>query len=90
MPRQIVRSGGRLIYRMLLWNPGKGSSSPGGAAERLLAVPRRYHPEVGVRMPESPWAVEPREETGDGAESSAMLHGVGASGSRRYVIKNNT
>ena len=32
-------------------------------------------PEVGVWMPRSPWAVEPREETGDGAERSAMLDG---------------
>src|SRR5271157_6274829 len=42
-------------------------------------------------MPRSAWAVEPREETGDGTESSAMLdRGSGPPGSRRYVIEGNT
>ena len=49
--------------------------SAGRAAARLLAVLRQKDLEVGVRMPRSAWAVEPREGTGDGAESSARHDG---------------
>ena len=59
----------------------RGLPAAGRAAAGLLAVLRRDGPEVGVRMPRSAWAIEPREGTGDGAESSrGGRRGSGPSG----------
>ena len=53
MPCQIVRSGGRLIYRLLSWNPWQGAFLRLVERLHVLAVLRRNDLEVGVRMPRS-------------------------------------
>ena len=54
IPCQIVRSGRRLVYRLLSWNPWQGVFLPaGGAAEWLLAVlsPANLKPGSGCPGP---------------------------------------
>jgi hypothetical protein len=43
----------------------------------LLVVLKQANPEVGVRMPRSAWAIEPREEATNEAESTAAFAGRG-------------
>ena len=62
MPCQIVRSGRRLIYRFLSWNPWQSVFLR--LVDRLHG-PRcveRTQPEVGVWMLRCTWATEKREE----------------------------
>ena len=69
LPCQVVRGGGRLIFRLLSWNPWQGALLR--LVERLrvlLVVLTRGGDEVGVRMPRSVWATERREGGGDGGE----------------------
>ena len=89
MPCQIVRIGTAVDLPAAVVEPvARGLPAAGGAAARLLAVLRREDAEVGVRMPRSAWAIEPREGRGDGAESSARNDGGRQPpGSRRYVIR---
>jgi hypothetical protein len=63
---QIVRSGRRLIYRLLSWTPWQGAFLR--LAERLqrLAVLRGGSNEVGAWMPRSVWAFECGEGVGHG------------------------
>ena len=82
MPCQIVRSGTTVDLPVAVVEPlARGLPAAGGAAARLLVVLKRDNPEVGVRMPRSVWAIEPREGRRDGAESSACLTEADAPGS---------
>ena len=56
MPCQIVKTGKRLIYRLLSWNPWQGNvPAAGGAAARLLAVLEGCHPKSGSGCPDPCW-----------------------------------
>jgi hypothetical protein len=54
----------------------------GRAAAGLLVVLKRANPEVGIWMPRSAWAIEPREGAGNETEITAKLDG---GGNRRVV-----
>ena len=59
----------------LLEPVARGLPAAGRAAAGVLAVLRREGPEVGVRMPRSAWAIEPREGTGNGAGGTEAIDG---------------
>ncbi len=81
MPCQIVRSGRRLIYRLLSWNPWQGVFLR--LVERLhglLAVLKHANLKPGSGCPGPRGPSRRREGTGYGAEGTAAVDGVGPSG----------
>ena len=58
MPCQIVRAGGRLIYRFLSWNPWQGVSSGWSTGCTRAGCVEGSLTEVGDRMPRSVLAFE--------------------------------
>ena len=86
MPCQLVRTGGRLIYRLLSWNPWQSAFLR--LVERLNGGSGAdgWTTEVGVRMPRSAWAIESeRGVSDDRDEIREVKRGRSPPSCRRYV-----